>query len=169
VTIHTEHPFAQPDDQRDQVRRFRGRLGGAVSLWTAGGPGDRAGLTVSSLMVAGGEPGRVLALLDPDADLTEALLDSGRAVVALLQWRHRQLADAFAGLAPAPGGPFRGAEWDATSHGPLLRGTTTWALVSLESHAEVGWSRLVTCTVDEVHVGEDLEPLLHRRGRYEAG
>lgn len=166
MTIHSEHPFAQPEDE---VRRLRGRLGGAVSLWTAGDDGDRAGLTVSSLMVAGGEPGRVLALLDPDADLTEALRETGRAVVALLEWRHRQLAEAFAGVAPAPGGPFRAAEWDQTSHGPLLIGARTWALVRLESDVEAGWSRLVTCTIDEVHVGEDLEPLLHRRGRYEAG
>jgi hypothetical protein len=30
----------------------------------------------------------------------------------------------------------------------------------------VGWSRLVTCTLDEVVVGDDPEPLVHRRGRY---
>jgi hypothetical protein len=44
MTIHASNPFAADPDP---VRRFRGRLGGAVSLWTAGdGPG-RAGLTVS--------------------------------------------------------------------------------------------------------------------------
>ena len=74
MTIHPGHPFAEDDP--DPVRRFRGRLGAAVTLWTAGGAGDRAGLTVTSLMVAGGDPGRVLALLDPDADLT-ARLDTG--------------------------------------------------------------------------------------------
>ena len=34
VTIHTEHPFLDPDG--DPVRRLRGRLGGAVTLWTSG-------------------------------------------------------------------------------------------------------------------------------------
>ena len=99
MTIHDGHPFAVPEPDRDQARRFRGRLGGAVSLWTAEDAGERAGLTVSSLMVAPGEPAALVGLLDPDADLTGALRASGRCVVQLLGWRHRDLADAFAGTA----------------------------------------------------------------------
>jgi flavin reductase (DIM6/NTAB) family NADH-FMN oxidoreductase RutF len=163
VTIHSGHPFPTPDDP---VRRLRGRLGGTVSLWTAGDDAERAGLTVTSWLVGGGEPGRVLALLDPDADLTELLLETGRGVVQLLSWRDRDLADAFAGTTPAPGGPWRLAAWDDTDHGPRLASATAWALVSVESDVEVGWSRLVTCTLDEVVVGDDPEPLVHRRGRY---
>ena len=165
MTIHAGHPFPTPDDP---VRRLRGRLGGTVSLWTAGdgdAVGERAGLTVSSWLVAGGEPGRVVGLLDPDADLTEALLDTGRGVLQLLGWDDRALADAFAGTAPAPGGPWRLAEWTATGHGPRLSRATTWAALEVESDVEVGWSRLVTCAVAEVVVG-DGEPLVHRRGRY---
>lgn len=164
MTIHAGHPFADPDP--DPVRRFRGRLGGRVSLWTAGGGSTRSGLTVTSLMVAGGEPGRVLALLDPEADLTAALEETGRALVQLLSWRHRQLADAFAGTAPAPGGVFRTAEFTDTPAGPRLADTDTWAEVRLEEVRDVGWSRLVTCLLDHVSVGEDAEPLLHRRGRW---
>jgi flavin reductase (DIM6/NTAB) family NADH-FMN oxidoreductase RutF len=163
VTIHSGHPFPTPDDP---VRRLRGRLGGTVSLWTSGDDAERAGLTVTSWLVAGGEPGRVLALLDPDADLTELLLETGRGVVQLLSWADRDLADAFAGTAPAPGGPWRMAEWADTDHGPRLGTAATWALVSVESAVEVGWSRLVTCTLDELVVGDEPEPLVHRRGRY---
>ena len=166
MTIHTTHPFLEPEGYRDPVRRLRGRLSGSVSLWTAGTPADRAGLTVSSWLVAGGDPGRVLALLDPDADLTDVLLDTGRGVVQLLQWEDRDLADVFAGVAPAPGGPWRLAEWVETDHGPRLAQAVTWATVSVESDVEVGWSRLVTCIIDEVVVGEDEHPLTHRRGRY---
>ena len=36
MTIHTTHPFLEPEGDRDPVRRLRGRLGGTVSLWTAG-------------------------------------------------------------------------------------------------------------------------------------
>ena len=164
MTIHTSHPFADPEP--DPVRRLRGRLGGAVSLWTCGAGPDRAGLTVTSLLVAGGEPGRVLALVDPDSDLADAVADTGRAVVQLLSWAHRDLADAFAGVAPAPGGPFRMAEFEETGWGPRLASATTWAGVSVESRVEVGWSVLLTCVLEEVVVGDDEQPLVHRRGRY---
>ncbi|MEP9365597.1 flavin reductase family protein [Nocardioides sp. CN2-186] len=164
MTIHASHPFADPDP--DPVRRLRGRLGGAVSLWTAGDSAGRAGLTVTSLMVANGEPARVLALLDPDSDLADELERTGRAVVALLSWPHRDLAEVFAGTAPSPGGPFRAGVFEDTAWGPRLVDAPTWAGVHVESVATVGWSSLVTCVIDEVHLGEDDEPLVHRRGRW---
>jgi flavin reductase (DIM6/NTAB) family NADH-FMN oxidoreductase RutF len=163
VTIHSSHPFPTPEDP---VRRLRGRLGGTVSLWTAGAGEGRAGLTVSSFMVAAGEQARLLALVDPDSDLADALAETGRAVVQLLSWRHRDLAEAFAGTAPAPGGPFRSAAFDATAWGPRLADAGTWAGVSVESTGSVGWSDLVTVVVDELTVGDEDEPLFHRRGRY---
>ncbi len=167
MTIHTSHPFLEPEGDRDPVRRLRGRVGGTVSLWTAGSSiDDRAGLTVSSWMVAGGEPGRVLALLDPDADLTDVLLATGRGVVQLLTWEDRDLADVFAGVAPAPGGQWRLAEWIDSDHGPRLARPVTWASVSVETDAEVGWSRLVTCVLESVVIGDDVDALVHRRGRY---
>lgn len=166
MTIHTTHPFLEPEGDRDPVRRLRGRMGATVSLWTAGSGDDRAGLTVSSWLVSGGEPGRVLALLDPDADLTDVLFTTGRGVLQLLSWEDRNLADVFAGTAPAPGGPWRLAGWEETSHGPRLAHAETWATVEVESDVEVGWSRLVTCTLVDVTVGEDVDPLVHRRGRY---
>jgi flavin reductase (DIM6/NTAB) family NADH-FMN oxidoreductase RutF len=166
VTIHDTHPFLDPESERDPARRFRGRLGGAVTLWTSGSDRDRAGLTVSSLMVAGGEPARILGLLDPDSDLAETLRRTRRAVVHLLGWRHRDLADAFAGVAPAPGGAFRLGDFEDGEWGPLLVDAPGWATVSLDSEQSVGWSSLVSCVVDDVLLGEDTAPLVHRRGHY---
>jgi flavin reductase (DIM6/NTAB) family NADH-FMN oxidoreductase RutF len=167
VTIHAEHPFRDPEP--DPTRRFRGRVGGTVSLWTSGDDGDRAGLTVTSFLVAAGDESRVLGLLDPDADLTERLLAGGRGVVQLLDWEHRDLAEMFAGVAPAPGGAFRQAEFVGTEWGPRLASARTWAGVRVESQQGVGWSTLVTTVVEHLEVGDDAadtEPLRHHRGRY---
>ena len=169
MTIHAGHPFAEPEESRDPMRRFRGRLGGGVTLWTAGSGDDSrgwAGLTVSSLMVAAGEPPRLVALLDPDADLTQRLEETGRAAVALLSWPDRDLAEMFAGTAPAPGGAFAHGEFTPSAWGPRLVRAATWAGVRHEESRAVGWSQLVTVVVEEHAIGPDDEPLGHRRGRW---
>ena len=154
MSIHSEHPFLEPESRRDPVRRLRGRLGGAVSLWTSGTGVHRAGLTVSSLMVAPGEPGRVLGLVDPDSDLALAVEETGTAVVQLLSWEHRDLADVFAGVAPAPGGAFRSASWEETEWGPVLAGVAAWAGIRVAAPgAPVGWSVLLDGVVEHVEIG----------------
>ena len=166
MTIHRDDPFADPPERRDVVRRLRGRVGPTVSLWTAGEAGLRAGLTVSSYVVAHGDPGHVLALVDPDSDLADTVRDTGRCVVQLLEWRHRALADAFAGAAPAPGGPFRMAAWQDTAWGPRLTDASAWAGLRVTATQEVGWSLLLDGVVEHVELGEEAAPLVHRRGRY---
>lgn len=165
MTIHSGHPFPTEDDP---VRRFRGRLGGAVALVTCGAGADRSGLTVSSLMVANGDPARALFLVDPDSDLGETLEVGSRAVVQLLAWSHRHLAEAFAGTSPAPGGPFRAGTFVDSDWGPRLTDATAWASVTVEALDEVGWSLLVTAVIEsaEVAVADGDEALLHRRGRW---
>ena len=164
MTIHQGNPFADPEP--DPVRRFRGRVGGTVSLWTSGAEAARAGLTVTSFLVAAGEQARLLALLDPDAALTESLLATGSGVVHLLTWEHRDLAEMFAGTAPAPGGMFSHGEFEQTAWGPRLVSAASWAGVRLEGEQEVGWSTLVTTVVERLEVGDGDDPLRHHRGRF---
>lgn len=170
MSIHSDHPFAEPESERDPVRRLRGRLGGAVSLWTTGSPSRPtapAGLTVSSLLVAPGDPARVLGLVDPDSDLCDAVAVTGTVAVQLLAWEHRDLADAFAGVAPAPGGAFRAGSWQDSEWGPVLDGVTAWAGVRLDRPGQdVGWSVLLQGVVEHVQVEAEGAPLVHRRGRY---
>ncbi len=173
MTIHTDHPFALPPGQGDDARRFRARTGAGVTVWTAGHgtrPHDRVGLTVSSMLTALGDPPHVLALLDPDADLTEALLVGRTAVVSLLAWRHRHVADVFADRAPAPGGRFQVERWDDSPWGPVLVGARAWVGVRLADQPRpVGQALLVDTVIEHLQLGTDDHALLHVRGRYAPG
>jgi flavin reductase (DIM6/NTAB) family NADH-FMN oxidoreductase RutF len=172
VTIYASDPFATPDPQRSPVRRLRGRLPSAVTLWTArDGRGRPAGLTVSSTVVVDGDPGRVLGVLDEESDLWEAVRATGLFAVAPLHGTDRQLADAFAGLMPAPGGPFAGRSWSQTEFGPVLAGASAWAGCRLDNARPMGFGLLVEATVAEVEIGpaEPGSTLIHFRGRYVDG
>lgn len=167
MTIHSGHPFDDPSGARDAARQLRGRIGGQVSLWAAGSGSERAGLTVSSLLVVPGAPPLALGLLDPDSDLADLLRREGRrCVIHLLHWRHRDLSEQFAGQMPAPGGVFAADEWLETRAGPRLVDVDTWAEATVQSSREIGWSLEVLVRLDTIEIGESDDPLLHRRGRY---
>ena len=163
MTIHSEHPFAEPDDP---VRRFRGRLGGTVAVACTGEGSERAGLTVTSFVVAHGDPAHLLVLVDPDSELADAVEGTGSLAVSLLTWEHRDLAEAFAGRSPAPGGVFRLGSWEQTEWGPVLADGAGWAAGPVVAHTEVGWSLQLDAEVARVVVREG-EALVHRRGRYQ--
>lgn len=162
MTIHSSHPFALPDDA---IRRLRGRLGTAVSLWTAGEGPDRAGIPVTSFMVANGSPGAIIALVMPDSAFAGVFEETGRAVVQLLQWQDRELADIFAGELPWPGGPFRRGQWQQIAAGPLLQ-DRSFATVRWRHAQEVGWSLQIVAEIEQVELLPDQAPLAHRRGKY---
>jgi len=166
VTIHSTDPFATPEENRSQVRRLRGRLPSAVTLWTApGGPAGPAGLTVSSSVIADGDPGAVLGLIDEESELWAAIEAGGVFAVTALTPADRQLADRFAGVLPAPGGLFREGGWQQTPYGPVPQDRPTWAGCRLAGARPVGWALLVEGVIERVELGES-PPLVHYRGRY---
>jgi 3-hydroxy-9,10-secoandrosta-1,3,5(10)-triene-9,17-dione monooxygenase reductase component len=161
--IHSTDPFAVPDQDKSEVRRLRGRLAAPVTLWTTPGP---AGLTVSSMLIADGDPGRVLGLIDEESDFWDAAEAAGRFAVIPLTPADRQLADRFAGLMPAPGGLFATGDWTSTEYGPVPAHAGTWAGCRLEVSRPVGWALLVEGVIETVSAGPALAPLVHYRGRY---
>lgn len=163
MSIHSEHPFAVPPAQRDAARRFRGRLASPVTLWLTGQGAGRAGLTVSSVLVALGEASRVIGLIDPDTDLADAL--QATFTVTVLTPEDRVLAESFAGVGPAPGGLFRGTGFAETPWGPVLAAPRSWVGARVESVRELGWSREVVGAIEHVDVA-DTDPLVHLQGRY---
>lgn len=169
MSIHADHPFLPPEGQRDPLRRLRGRLPAAVSVWTTEADGRQAGWTVSSFLLADGAPAELLGLLDEESELADLLATSGTVAVSLLAWPHRFLADAFAGLAPAPGGPFRLARWTPTPWGPVLDGAVGWvgARLSQPLDTHAGWGLLVRASVEQVVLdAADAAVLTSVRGRY---
>lgn len=172
MSIHSEHPFATAEADRSPLRRLRGRMPSPVSVWTAGTGRARVGWTLSSFLVADGEPAQVIGVVDEDSDLATVLTASdepARFVVNLLGWSHRNLADVFAGLAPAPGGAFKIGTWPDTDWGPALADTPGWLgarVVGPVDHA--GWGLLVRGEVEHVALGPTPPDglLSHVRGRY---
>lgn len=164
--IHDEHPFATPAEQRDPVRQFRGRLSVPVTVVTAGHGTNQTGLTVSSLVVAEGDPALVYCLLGPTTDLLEAIEDTERFVVHVAGGAHREVADVFAGLRPSPGGLFAGRAVTETPYGPLLEGFGTYALCSLVEGREESYSVLVSGRIEEVVLADLVDPLVYFRGTY---
>jgi flavin reductase (DIM6/NTAB) family NADH-FMN oxidoreductase RutF len=164
--IHDENPFVDDPASRDPTRRFRGRLSAPVTIVTSGGDDARTGLTVSSLIVLEGDPGRVEAVIGPTSDLWDTVTETGRLVVHVCTRVHRGLAEVFAGLRPSPGGLFAGVAVSGSDWGPLLDDLSDRAYCTFEGRREIGYSGLVTATVDLVETADLDDPLVYFRGRY---
>lgn len=165
MSIHSEHPFSVPVDQRDPVRRLRGRLAAPVTVLTAGAE-TPAGLTVSSILVAEGEPARVLAIVGAGSDFLDATTSSGAFVAHVLAANHGPLGDVFAGLRPAPGGMFADHETEATEWGPRLVEVADWAGCRLEETRPLGDQMLVVGSIEQLHLSDLTDPLVYFRGSY---
>lgn len=166
VIHHDDDPFARPVSERDPVRRFRGRLPAPVTVVTAGDGESATGLTVSSLVIADGEPGRVWFLCGHNADLCEVIRASGGFVVHSLGVGADALADRFAGIRPSPGGLFVGLQVESGPWGPVLVDFPTRVSCSFVGATDVGWYLLVEGAIEEVLVGDSDEPLVRHRGYY---
>lgn len=144
----------------------------AVSVWAAADQTARAGWTLSSFLVADGAPAEVLGILDEDSALADLLLAglTTTVTVNLLGDQHRQLADAFAGVAPAPGGPFTLGRWDESEWGPVLTDAPAWLGARLRAAPDhAGWGLLIRGSVDHVELVGDpsgAAALTYLRGRY---
>jgi flavin reductase (DIM6/NTAB) family NADH-FMN oxidoreductase RutF len=169
VTIHHSHPFAVGEQDRNPLRRFRGRMPSPVSIWAATAHGTRAGWTLSSFLVADGDPGEVIGLIDEESPLADVLAESPTLTISLLGWGQRALADAFAGVAPAPGGPFALSNWQDTDWGPVLENSLGWIGARLKADPDhAGWGLLLRAVVERVEIQPDAadDLLCYVRGRY---
>ena len=84
VTIHHSHPFSVDEQDRDPLRRFRGRMASPVSIWAAAANGARAGWTLSSFLVADGDPAEAIGLVDEESPLADVLAQATTLTINLL-------------------------------------------------------------------------------------
>ena len=162
MTVHSEHPFLPPVEERNRIRQLRGRLAAPVTIVTAG----EDGMTASAVLVMDGDPGRLVATISELADFREAVERTGRFVMHVGQQEHRQLADRFAEISPSPGGLFHGLTVTATEWGPRLDGFDTWVGCTLETTLTVGFQILIVGKIEHFELGELSDPLVYFRGRY---
>ena len=164
--VHSDHPFETPLDQRDPARRFRGRLAAPVTVVTAGAGDHRTGLTVSSLVVAEGDPSRIYFLLGSTTDLFYGLEETGKFVVHVLEAGDQTIADVFAGLRPSPGGRFSGTNVEQSEWGPVLTDVPTRAYCTFEGGDEETFFIVAEGRVDKIELSDVADPLVYHRGRY---
>jgi 3-hydroxy-9,10-secoandrosta-1,3,5(10)-triene-9,17-dione monooxygenase reductase component len=123
IRVGGQPPLAVPPERRDPTRRLRGRLLAPVTVWTAGRPPGGAGLTVSSALVAEGQPARLLGLIDPTSAFWEAMQTTGAFVVHVLAVGDRARAERFSQVRPPIRGPFERLEVAESPWGPVLGGS----------------------------------------------
>jgi flavin reductase (DIM6/NTAB) family NADH-FMN oxidoreductase RutF len=163
--LSPDDPFATPLEERRLDRRFRGRLVAPVSVWTAGSGDRRAGLTVSSLLIAEGDPAQVLGLLDPLSDLFDMIVERASFVVHVLEEGDQRLAGMFAGSYPVD--PFEEVETVVGEFGPFIQGSRHTLGCRLDSSEEVGFQMLVRGRIDAFAIQADAgQPLARYRGHY---
>ena len=136
-----------------------------MTVWTAASGDRRAGLTVSSLLVAEGEPAEVLGLIDPLSDLFDILVESGTFVVHVLDHRDQRLAGMFAGAYPVD--PIEEVDSVVNELGPVLDGSRHTLGCRLSGSETVGFQMLVRGRIELLALSPDAgEPLVRYRGRY---
>jgi 3-hydroxy-9,10-secoandrosta-1,3,5(10)-triene-9,17-dione monooxygenase reductase component len=166
IRVGSQPPFAVPPERRDPARRWRGRLVAPVTVWTAGHPPGGAGLTVSSVLVAEGQPARLLGLIDPTSAFWEAMQETRAFVVHVLGAGDRSLAERFSEVRPPIRGPFERLEVAESPWGPVLRGSRPRAACRLAGSTSIGYAELVEGMVEQLELPDLEDPLAYLHGGY---
>ena len=116
--------------QGDDVNAYReamAALPAAVAVVSARDPDGFRGLTASSLTSVSLEPPVLLVCLDRSARTREAVGESGRFAVSVLERSQEFVAERFAGRGPAVGPAWRDVPHDLGAMGlPIVRGCVAW-------------------------------------------
>jgi len=140
-----------------------------VTVVTAGHGEGRTGLTVSSILVAEGEPPHAHFLVGPTTDLWHAIEETEAFIVHVLEHDHRDLSAIFAFIRPHPGGLFSGLEVKDTGYGPEITPVRTRAYCRYAGHQAAGAHVMVAGRIEEIALHDMRQPLGYFRGEYFCG
>jgi 3-hydroxy-9,10-secoandrosta-1,3,5(10)-triene-9,17-dione monooxygenase reductase component len=162
--LHYGEPWAAPPEARDPLRRLRGRLVLPVTVWLAASPeGSPVGLTISSVLLAQGEPPMLAGLVSAATELGE-LFASGSAksfAVHVLGASHRRLAQHFSGELPGERVAVSSSAW-----GFVLDEVEDRLFCRARSTRDFGWSLLVEAVVEATEAGPARRGLAWYHGEY---
>ena len=121
---------------------------------------------MSSVLVAEGQPARLLGLIDPTSAFWEAMQETGAYVVHVLAVGDQALAERFSEIRPPIRGPFDRLEVAESLWGPVLGGSRPRAACRLAGSAPVGQGDLVEGVIEQLELPDLENPLAYLHGRY---
>lgn len=142
-----------------------GRFPAGVAVVTVDLDGERAGLTVASLVSLSLEPPLVGVAIRRDAALHELLRDSGVFAVSLLAAGQEHLAQHFARGVP-PIALWEGIALRDVPGPPQLEGAVGWLTARTTAEHETGDHTFFVGEVEHLETGQALSPLVFHGQSY---
>jgi len=151
----------------DELRAVMGRFPHGVAVVTVEVRGQRAGLTIASLVSLSLEPPLVGFAVRRDAALHELLREPGEFAVSLLAAGQEALAQHFARGVP-PIALWEGVAVRDAEGPPLLEGAVGWLRCRVVSEHETGDHTFFVGSVEHAESGPAERPLVFHRQSFGA-
>ncbi|OAP39648.1 flavin reductase family protein [Sinorhizobium saheli] len=167
--VHTDIVISDGADpvDSDALKCALRRMGGGVSVITAGEGEERTGATVTSATALSVEPPCMLVSLNRSSSTWPAVARFGHFCVNILGHAHEMLANQFAGRGGLKGAErYRGAEWTQLISGaPVLQNAVAAVDCKVEEAIERYSHVIVLGRVVGICIGNG-GSLVYRDGRY---
>lgn len=149
----------------DELRAVMGRFPAGVAVVTVELRGQRAGLTVGSLVSLSLDPPLVGFAVRRDAALHELVRDAGRLAVSILAAGQEAVAQHFARGVP-PIALWQGIAARNETGPPELEGAVAWLSCRVTAEHETGDHTFFVAEVERVEPGSAERPLVFYRQAY---
>lgn len=151
---------------REAFRNAMAKMGAAVNIITTDGPAGRAGFAATAVCSVTDSPATLLICLNRTASVFDAVTRNGVVCVNVLASAHEGLSNLFGGKTSVDD-RFAAAEWRHGKSGtPILSDALVSFECSISSEADVGTHRILYCTVEQIHDGNEGDALIYYQRSY---